>query len=68
MGNSDQQSVFAAGTERILRESDIACLHEGDRVVDGKLYDADGREVPVIPNGHTMSSGGPNHQTVPGAA
>jgi xanthine permease len=54
LGNSDQQSVFAAGTERILRESDLACLHEGDRVVGGRLYDIDGREVPVIPNDHTM--------------
>ncbi len=65
-GNSDQQSVFAAGTERILRESDIACLNEGDRVVDGKLYDADGREVPVIPNGHTMPK--TSHQGAMGTA
>ncbi|NYT35928.1 purine permease [Allopusillimonas soli] len=54
LGNSDQQSVFVAGTERILRESDLACLNDGDRVVGGKLYDKDGHEVPVIPNGHTM--------------
>ncbi|GIZ10802.1 nucleobase:cation symporter-2 family protein [Pseudomonas sp. NCCP-436] len=47
-GNSDQQSVFVAGTERSLRYQDIAALHDGDRFVDGKLYDAQGNEVPLI--------------------
>lgn len=28
-GNSDQQSVFAAGTERVLRYQDLAALREG---------------------------------------
>ncbi|EZH80443.1 MAG: purine permease [Pseudomonas sp.] len=46
-GNSDQQSVFVAGTERSLRYHDIAALHEGDHFVDGKLYDAQGNEVPL---------------------
>lgn len=54
VGNSDQQSVFVAGAERILHESDIACLNDGDRVVGGRLFDADGREASVIPDGHTM--------------
>lgn len=48
VGNSDQQSVFVAGTERSLRYRDIAALHEGDHFVDGKLYDAQGNEVPLI--------------------
>ncbi|MBS7691451.1 purine permease [Pseudomonas lalucatii] len=42
-GNSDQQSVFVAGTERALRHRDIAALNDGDHFVDGKLYDAQGR-------------------------
>jgi len=47
-GNSDQQSVFVAGTERMLRYQDIALLHDGDYFLNGKLYDAQGVEVPVI--------------------
>jgi xanthine/uracil permease len=46
-GNSDQQSVFVAGTERSLRYQDIAALHEGDHFIGGKLYDAQGNEVPL---------------------
>ena len=45
-GNSDQQSVFVAASERTLRYQDIAALHEGDYFLDGKLYDAQG-EVPL---------------------
>jgi hypothetical protein len=30
-GNSDNQSVFVAGTDRIVSEEDIKCLSEGDR-------------------------------------
>lgn len=48
VGNSDQQSVFVAGTERMLRYQDIALLHDGDYFLNGKLYDAQGAEVPVI--------------------
>ncbi|RVQ03324.1 nucleobase:cation symporter-2 family protein [Sinorhizobium meliloti] len=47
-GNSDQQSVFVAGTERTLRYQDIARLHDGDYFLNGKLYDANGTEVPVL--------------------
>ena len=46
-GNSDQQSVFVAASERTLRYQDIAALHEGDYFLDGKLYDAQGNEVPL---------------------
>nr|WP_247722895.1 nucleobase:cation symporter-2 family protein [Pseudomonas chengduensis] len=46
-GNSDQQSVFVAGTERSLRYRDIAALHHGDHFIGGKLYDAQGNEVPL---------------------
>jgi uric acid transporter len=56
-GNSDQQSVFVAGTERILRYQDIAQLHDGDYFLDGKLYDAQGVEIPVIvPEPHSVAT------------
>ncbi|HRO15963.1 MAG TPA: solute carrier family 23 protein, partial [Paracoccus sp. (in: a-proteobacteria)] len=45
-GNSDQQSVFAAASERVLHYTDIACLREGDYFLDGKLFNAEGKEVP----------------------
>jgi xanthine/uracil permease len=47
-GNSDQQSVFAAGTERVLRYQDLAALREGDYFSDGKLHDCEGNEIPVV--------------------
>ncbi|MFZ3185250.1 MAG: nucleobase:cation symporter-2 family protein [Pseudomonas sp.] len=47
-GNSENQSVFVAGTERSLRYQDIAALNEGDHFLDGKLYDAEGHEVPLL--------------------
>ncbi len=47
-GNSDQQSVFVAASERTLRYRDIAGLHDGDFFRDGKLFDCDGNEVPVL--------------------
>ncbi|OOV95680.1 nucleobase:cation symporter-2 family protein [Pseudomonas sp. MF4836] len=59
-GNSDQQSVFAAGTERTLRFQDLAALREGDYFSDGKLHDAEGNEVPVVvePVGKAGAHGG----------
>ena len=47
-GNSDQQSVFVAASERTLRYRDIAGLNEGDVFRDGKLYDRDGNQVPIM--------------------
>ncbi len=46
-GNSDNQSVFVAGTGRVVSEADIACLAHGDRFENGKLIDAEGKEVPL---------------------
>jgi len=46
-GNSDQQSVFVAASERTLRYRDIAGLNDGDFFRDGKLFDCDGNEVPI---------------------
>lgn len=47
LGNSNQMSVFAEGTERIIRHHNIAELHDGDYFLNGKLYDASGNEVKV---------------------
>ncbi|MET3143691.1 MULTISPECIES: nucleobase:cation symporter-2 family protein [unclassified Arthrobacter] len=46
-GNSENQSVFVAGTGRVVREEDLKCLTDGDRYEGGKLIDAEGQEVPV---------------------
>jgi NCS2 family nucleobase:cation symporter-2 len=50
LGNSDQASVFVAGTNRSLRERDVAVLNHGDHFVDGKLFDVEGEEVPIVPD------------------
>ena len=50
-GNSDQQSVFAAAYERTLHYSDISALRDGDYFEDGKLFNAEGKEVPVMSEG-----------------
>ncbi|MFI8481125.1 nucleobase:cation symporter-2 family protein [Pseudomonas sp. NPDC078700] len=47
-GNSDQQSVFVAGTERSLRYRDVEALEDGDYFKGGKLFNAQGDEVPII--------------------
>ncbi|RWU22814.1 uracil permease [Pseudomonas alkylphenolica] len=49
-GNSDQQSVFVAASERTLRYRDIAGLNDGDFFRDGKLFDCDGKEVLIVEN------------------
>ncbi|WP_248758499.1 nucleobase:cation symporter-2 family protein [Pseudarthrobacter sp. SSS035] len=46
-GNSDNQSVFVAGTARVVTEADLKILADGDRYEGGKLIDAEGKEVPV---------------------
>jgi len=48
-GNPDQPSVFGAATERMLRYADIAELRDGDYMLDGKIFDAEGKEVTLIP-------------------
>ena len=50
-GNSDQMSVFSEGAERIIRQHNIAELHDGDYFLNGKLYDASGNEVKIAPVG-----------------
>ncbi|MBU5615673.1 purine permease [Psychrobacter sp. TAE2020] len=50
LGNSENQSVFAAGTEdRSVRPAVIIELTEGDYFTEGKLFDVDHKEVPVGP-------------------
>ncbi|WP_332760939.1 nucleobase:cation symporter-2 family protein [Pseudarthrobacter sp.] len=46
-GNSENQSVFVAGTARVVTEADLKILADGDRYEGGKLIDAEGKEVPV---------------------
>ena len=46
-GNSENQSVFVAGTGRVVREEDLKCLADGDRFEGGRLIDCDGKEVRV---------------------
>lgn len=51
-GNSDHPSVFGEASERTLRYADIAQLQDGDCVLGGKVFDADGKEVPIVPSAH----------------
>lgn len=46
-GNSENQSVFVAGTGRVVTESDLNILADGDRYEGGKLINAEGNEVPL---------------------
>lgn len=46
-GNSDQQSVFVAASDRTLSAQVLASLYDGDVVIDGRLYDKNGKLVPV---------------------
>lgn len=49
VGNSENQSVFAAGTEdRSVRPVVILDLTEGDYFTEGKLFDVDHKEVAVV--------------------
>lgn len=50
VGNSENPSVFAAGTEpRSVRPDVIVELTEGDYFTEGKLYDCDHKEISVAP-------------------
>ncbi|PWB35437.1 uracil permease [Pseudomonas sp. SDI] len=62
-GNSDQQSVFVAASERTMNYSDISALRDGDYFQDGKLFDADGKEIPLVePDEH--GAGAPRRKAV----
>ncbi|MDO5768865.1 MAG: nucleobase:cation symporter-2 family protein [Psychrobacter sp.] len=48
-GNSDNQSVFVAGTaDRTVRPLVVQALNEGDYFKDGKLFDVEGNEISVV--------------------
>ena len=47
-GNSERPSVFEAGYDRTLSQHVLEVLVDGDRVEGGKIYDKDGKEVPII--------------------
>lgn len=47
-GSMEGQNVFVAGTDRILKKKDVACLAHGDHFIDGKLFNAEGDEIPII--------------------
>ncbi len=49
-GNPQNPSVFAAGTDRQVSPAVLDCLEHGDRCENGKLLDADGKEIPVVPS------------------
>ncbi|MHA7271542.1 nucleobase:cation symporter-2 family protein [Arthrobacter sp. HLT1-20] len=49
-GNPENPSVFAAGTDRQVDMSVLASLKDGDRCEDGKLVDANGKEIRVVNN------------------
>lgn len=46
-GNPENPSVFAAGTDRLVPAEVVDCLQHGDRWEDGKLIDAEGKEIPI---------------------
>ncbi len=49
MGNIEGQNVIAEGINRMVEPKDIAKLKHGDHFVEGKLYNADGEEIPCVP-------------------
>ena len=40
--------MFVAGTERSLCFHDVAALRDGDYFRGGKLFDAEGKEIPLV--------------------
>lgn len=50
-GNPPNLSVIAEAATRVVRLENPAALQDGDHVQDGKLIDADGREVPLAATG-----------------
>lgn len=48
-GNSENASVFVAGTDRQVPFEVFECLQQGDHCEDGKLIDANGKEIRITP-------------------
>ncbi|NNC23476.1 purine permease [Salinisphaera sp. USBA-960] len=49
-GTPESPSVFAAGTDREIHQDVADALEEGDHCENGRIYDADGHEIPVTSN------------------
>ncbi|MFD0996452.1 NCS2 family nucleobase:cation symporter-2 [Pseudoclavibacter chungangensis] len=47
-GQSKNSSVFVAAPPRMVREDEIEALEDGDTFVGGRLFSADGKEVPIV--------------------
>lgn len=47
-GTPEDGSVFVASGARLVRRQDLTHLKEGDTIVDGKVVDAEGNDVPVV--------------------
>jgi xanthine permease len=54
-GNAKAGSVFAAAPPRMVTQEELGGLREGDVLQDGKLFDKDGNEVPVVTAEHKIS-------------
>lgn len=62
VGNSDQQSVFVAGTERSLQYRDVAALRDGDYFSGGKLYNAEHQAIPLVGEPHGAHATAPREK------
>lgn len=62
VGNSDQQSVFVAGTERSLQYRDVAALRDGDYFIGGKLYNAEHQAIPLVGEPHGAHATAPREK------
>lgn len=60
-GNPENPSVFAAGTDRMITAELLEHLQHGDRCEDGKLIDAEGKQVPVTGEIPLAASGSSSH-------
>ncbi|WP_343319435.1 nucleobase:cation symporter-2 family protein [Arthrobacter sp. TMP15] len=47
LGNPENPSVFAAGTDRLIPAEIAHCLQHGDHWDNGKLLDANNQEIPI---------------------
>lgn len=65
LGNSDHQSVFAAGTDRRVRVAAVSELSEGDYFSDGKLFDVEGNEIIIEQVTPIVEAGTPQEESKP---
>lgn len=53
LGTPDNPSVFSAGVDRRLGKEVRDALQEGDHVINGKVIDQNGDEVPIVSGGNS---------------